>query len=285
MKNNRSGILSDVAFLLLIIFCFICIVFTAGDPDRYMFNIIFLNIAFLIAIVTYFTTVTAGLVLNIVFIFGYGTFTLYQTVIQGDVVGLQNYFWLIMTPLCTLIIWMLTVANKQLQADKERLQKQNVSLATMDEHTNLKNSRSFQKDATIFMALSNRYQIPLTLMVVTVKYWDELSRMISQAQMTEMIYDVSKLNENSIRLNDSLYMLNTENPTWGMLLFTDQDGANVVINRLKEKVVAFNTVEFADKYKIELNLKMGAIEYKPDSIPTPLDFIAQARKQLEYDVS
>ncbi|CAM4180489.1 GGDEF domain-containing protein [Paenibacillus endophyticus] len=284
MKRNQSSLMSDIAFLLLFLVCLISMMFTAGNSDQYILNIILLNVAFLIAIVTYFTTVTTGLILNIVFIFGYGTFTLYQTVAVGDVVSVQHYFWLIMTPIITAVTWMLTAANKQLQAEKDLLVKQNVSLATMDERTNLKNSRSFQKDATVFMALSTRYQIPLTLLVVTVKYWDELSRMISQDQMTEMIYDVSKLNETSIRLNDSLYMLNTETPTWGMLLFTDDDGANIVIKRLREKTESFNSVEFAGKYRVELKLTMSAVQYHPESIATPLDFIVQARKRLEYDV-
>lgn len=284
MKRNQSSLMSDIAFLLLFLVCLICMMFTAGSSDQYILNIILLNVAFLIAIVTYFTTVTTGLILNIVFIFGYGTFTLYQTIAVGDVVSVQNYFWLIMTPIITAVTWMLTSANKQLQAEKDLLIKQNASLATMDERTNLKNSRSFQKDATVFMALSTRYQIPLTLLVVTVKYWDELSRMISQDQMTEMIYDVSKLNETSIRLNDSLYMLNTETPTWGMLLFTDDDGANIVIKRLREKTESFNSVEFAGKYRVELKLTMSAVQYHPESIATPLDFIVQARKRLEYDV-
>jgi GGDEF domain-containing protein len=284
MKRNQSSLLSDGGFLLLFVICFITILFTTGDPDRYIQNIILLNVAFLIAIVTYFTTVTTGLIMNILFIFGYGTFTLYQTVVAGDVIGTQNYFWLVMTPAFTFVTWMLTLAQKQLQTKNDLLEKTNASLATMDENTNLKNSRSFQKDATVFMALSVRYKIPLTLMVVNVKYWDELKRMISEEKMTEAMYDLSKLNETSIRTNDSLYMLSNENPTWGMLLFTDRMGANLVIDRLMQNVVEFNQVEFADKYKIELNLRMGAMEYDPEKIATPLDFIVQARKQLEYDV-
>lgn len=284
MKRNRSSILSDSAFLLLFLLCFICIVFAAGDPNRYMENIIFLNAAFMVAIITYFTTVTAGLILNILIIFGYGTFTLYQTIVAGQAVGVQNYFWIIMIPLLTVAAWMLTHANKQLQSENTQLQKQIATLATMDEATLLKNSRSFQRDATVFMALSTRYKIPLTLLVVRVKYWDELSRIISEAQMTEMIYDLSNLSETSIRMNDSLYMLNIEDPTWGMLIFTDRDGAEVVIRRLREKVEAFNTVEFAEKYKVELNLVIGAIEYHEEAIATPLDFIEQAKKQMEYDV-
>ncbi|MGG0811073.1 diguanylate cyclase [Paenibacillus alvei] len=284
MKRNQSSLTSDGAFLLWFLLSFVCIAFTVGEPSRYIMNMILLNVAFLIAIVTYFTSVTTGLVLNIVFLFGYGTFTLYQTVVEGGVVGAHNYFWLIMTPAFTVVSAMLTHGNRRLQAENEQLERKNASLATMDESTDLKNSRSFQKDAKVFMALSTRYHIPLTLLVVQVRYWDELKRMVSEEQMSKMIYDVSKLSETSIRMNDSLYMLNTENPTWGLLLFTDRDGANVVIERLKEKVASFNNVEFAGKYKIELSLIVGALEYSPETVPTPLEFISQARRQMEYDV-
>lgn len=283
MRRHQGGLISDSALLLLFVACFITVVFTAADPNRYVQNIIFLNVAFLIAVVTYFTTVTTGLILNILFVFGYGTFTLYQTVVQGGVISTQNYFWLIMTPVFTFIVWMLTNANKQLQLENEQLKKMNSSLATMDDKTNLKNSLSFQNDATIFMALSVRYSIPLTLLVVSVKYWDEIKRMVSEESLMEAVLDVSKVSQTSIRTNDALYMLNKDNPTWGMLLFTERAGADFVIERLRNRVDELNRGEYA-KYKVELVLKIGAIEYDRETIPTPLDFIVQAKKQLQYDV-
>ncbi|WP_217597344.1 diguanylate cyclase [Cohnella sp. GbtcB17] len=284
MRRDQSSLLSDGAYLLLFIFSFVAIVYMAGDPDRYMYNIIFLNAAFLIAIITYFANVTVGLILNILFIFGYGTFTLYRTVVEGATVSAQNYVWLLLTPLLTLITWMITMANRRLQEDNERLQKLNQSLATMDEHTDLKNSLSFQKDATVFMALSQRYKMPLTLLIVSVKYWDEIKRMISRDQMTQTIYNVSQLSQTSIRTNDSLYMLNADNPTWGMLLFTDREGANVVIDRLRQRATELNETAAGTRLKVELVLKIGAVEFHPEETSTPLEFIAQARRQLEYDV-
>lgn len=283
MRRFQSSMVSDGAFLLLFAACFVTVVFTARDPDFYLQNVIFLNVAFLIAIITYFTTVTTGLILNILFIFGYGTFTLYQTVVAGSEIGAQNYFWLIMTPVFTLATWMLTLGNRRLQVENEELLRNNKSLATVDANTSLKNTLSFQSDATTFMALSVRYQIPLTLLIIQVRYWDEIKRMISENQLTEAIQDMSKLSQTSIRTNDSLYMLNREHPTWGLLLFTDRPGAEFVIERLKRRVEELNELE-PDKYKVSLNLKIGAVEYNRESIPTPLDFIDQAKKQLEYDV-
>ncbi|MDQ0088000.1 GGDEF domain-containing protein [Paenibacillus anaericanus] len=284
MKRYQSSVISDVAFLLLFIICFVCVVFTAVDPELYIQNFIFLNVAFLISVITYFSNLTVGLILNFVFIFGCGTFTLYQSIVEGVVLGGQSYFWLIITPLLTGVTWALTRANKQLQEEKEQLQRENASLATMDVNTNLKNNLSFQKDATVFMALSTRFKIPVTLLIISVRYWDEIRRMTSEEEMTSAMYDISTISQTSIRTNDSLYIFDKDNPTWGLILFTDREGANVVIDRLKQNIINLNNGEYGDKYKVELNLKIGAVEYDPESIPTPLDFIVEAKKQLEYDV-
>lgn len=284
MRRMQSSMVSDGAFILFILVCFVCIVFTAGNPNLYIQNIIFLNLALLIAIVTYFTNVTTGLILNILFIFGYGTFTLYQTVVVGGVIGSQNYFWLIMTPLITISTWLLTYGNRQLQIENEQLQKANKSLATVDAKTSLKNTFSFQSDATIFMALSVRYHIPLTLMVFSVKYWDEIRRIIGEDQLMEAVLDLSRMSQTSIRTNDSLYLLNQENPMWGMLLFTDRPGASIVIDRLRNSVEERNRNEYRETFRVELVLKMGAIEYDAKLIPNPMEFITLAKKQLEFDV-
>ncbi|MRN54076.1 diguanylate cyclase domain-containing protein [Paenibacillus monticola] len=284
MRRNRSNLISDVAFLLFLVLIYICIVFIAGAPDSYIQNIIILNVAFLLAIVTYFTTVTAGLVLNLVFIFSYGFFILYQTVSQGATIGVNTYFWLLMTPLLTVVVWIFTLSGRQLQTENERLVKKTANLATVDENTDLRNSFSFQKDAVLFTGISTRYKIPLTLLVVKVKYWNEIRRLIPEEQLAEAIYDVSQINQSSIRTNDALYLLDKEDATWGLLLFTDNDGAKIVIERLKYKLQELNDTEFSRKYKVSLGLKIGAVEYQADTIENPFDFIVQAKKQLEYDV-
>ncbi|UQZ34026.1 GGDEF domain-containing protein [Paenibacillus sp. PK3_47] len=284
MRRNRSSLISDLGFLGFLLLMFICIVFIAGSPDQYLQNIIILNIAFLLALVTYFTTVTAGLTLNLAFIFLYGFFVVYQTVTQGGTVGVDTYFWLIMTPLLTVVIWIFTSGVRELQAENERLEKKTSSLAAVDENTDLRNSISFQKDASLFTGISTRYEIPLTLLVIKVKYWSEIRRLIPEEQLSEAIYDVSQLSQSSIRTNDALYLLDKEDATWGLLLFTDSEGAKIVIERIKYKLQQLNDTGFSGKYKVNLGLKIGAVQYDPAAVENPFDFIVQAKKQLEYDV-
>ncbi|MDH6371246.1 signal transduction histidine kinase [Paenibacillus sp. PastF-3] len=188
MRRNRSGLVSDIALLSFLVLLFICIVFISGAPDDYIQNIIILNVAFILAIVTYFTTVTAGLVLNLVFIFTYGFYTMYQTISLGETIELNTYFWLIMTPLLTVVLWIFTLSNRELQAENQRLEKKTANMAIIDENTDLRNSISFQKDAALFTGISTRYQIPLTLLVVKVKYWNEIRRIIPEDKLAEAIH-------------------------------------------------------------------------------------------------
>ncbi|MBP1991828.1 diguanylate cyclase domain-containing protein [Paenibacillus eucommiae] len=284
MKVNRNSLISDIAFLLFLVLCMICIAFTASDPNSYVQQLIFLNVAFLIVIVTYFTTVTTGLVLNVMFIFGYGMFIMYQTVSRGDTIGLPTYFWMIMTPLLTITIWVFTMASQKLQTENEMLRGQTARLATLDESTDLKNVISFTRDMDVFAGISTRYKIPLTLLVIKVKYWKEIRLMISDEELPDAIRDISRIGQSSIRTNDTLYLLDKEDATWGLLLFTDQDGVKTVMERIRQNLKEFNMHEFANKYKVDLNLKMGSLEYNHETVESAFDYIVQAKKQLEYDV-
>lgn len=63
-----------------------------------------------------------------------------------------------------------------------------------------------------------------------------------------------------------------------LLLFTDSDGAKIVIERIKLKLQELNDNNFSRKYKVSLGLKIGAVEYQAGTIENPLDFIVQSKK-------
>ncbi|WP_317914495.1 hypothetical protein [Carnobacterium maltaromaticum] len=104
MKNNK--LLSDLALLGFLLLMFIIVVFTTFDQSSFVQNIIFMNVALLLAIITYFTTITAGLILNLIFIFLQGSYALYQSISTSETFGASLYFWLVMTPLLSVTLYM-----------------------------------------------------------------------------------------------------------------------------------------------------------------------------------
>lgn len=284
MRPNRASITSDVALLAFLLLCLGAVVYVSGDSGRYIQNLIALNLSFLFAVIAYFISPAAGLILNVLFLFGYGSFVLYQSITRGEPIGPGTYFWLGFAPLLTVASWLMSSSQRQLQEENRHLRRQKEQLATLDEGTDLRTSLSFLKDAEVFAGLSVRYGIPLTLLVLRIKYWNEIRRFIPEEELAGLILDISRLGEASIRTNDTLYMLEKENATWGLLLFTDQEGAKVVTDRLRQRLYEFNTSGDGGKQRVKLVLRIGAAQYNADTAPSALELMEQAKKQLEFDV-
>lgn len=93
MKNNQ--LLSDLSLLGFLLLNFIVAIFVGMNPERFAQNIIFMNIAMILAIVTYFTTITMGLVLNLLFIFGQGSYALFLATTNSQSVSQLEFVFLV----------------------------------------------------------------------------------------------------------------------------------------------------------------------------------------------
>ncbi|EAE8682135.1 GGDEF domain-containing protein [Listeria monocytogenes] len=284
MKKITNNLFADIGFLFFILLCFITIVFMINTPDEYLRNIILLNITFLLVIITYFTNLTLGLILNVLYIFIYATYIIYEIVANQIAYGFGSYFWLIITPLFTVASAMFTRNTSRLQEENTKIKQQNLYLGTIDQETLLKNIVSFQNDERIFSSISRRYDLPLSLMVIKVRHWRELKRFQSEEEMRLALQDISAILETCIRTSDVLYLLDKDDATWGLLLLTDEPGGKLVADRIKSRIAEANTEEFAAKYRVKLELRIGTSQFDSEKVKTPLDFIDLATKELEYDV-
>ncbi|HDI4807695.1 TPA: GGDEF domain-containing protein [Listeria monocytogenes] len=284
MKKITNNLFADISFLFFILLCFITIGFMINTPDEYLRNIILLNITFLLVIITYFTNLTLGLILNVLYIFIYATYIIYEIVANQIAYGFGSYFWLIITPLFTVASAMFTRNTSRLQEENTKIKQQNLYLGTIDQETLLKNIVSFQNDERIFSSISRRYDLPLSLMVIKVRHWRELKRFQSEEEMRLALQDISAILETCIRTSDVLYLLDKDDATWGLLLLTDEPGGKLVADRIKSRIAEANTEEFAAKYRVKLELRIGTSQFDSEKVKTPLDFIDLATKELEYDV-
>lgn len=281
MKNNK--LLSDLALLGFLLLIFIIVVFATFDQSSFVQNIIFMNVALLLAIITYFTTITAGLILNLVFIFLQGSYALYESISKSETFGASLYFWLVMTPLLSVMLYMFSYHTQKLQEENRQLERKNRQLGTLDDETRLRTMSAYKEDAQVFISTSRRFNLPVAMVVIQVKHWNELYRMLSDEQISDVVKRVTSTMQQAIRDNDILYVLERENLTWGLLLFTDQAGARIVTERIKQ-FFAESIRDFSTENKIDIDIKTGAAEYNQETIHSPYDFVEAAVKELEYDV-
>lgn len=283
MKNRSVPLMADVFLLSFLLLVVITAIFLGITPTNILLNTFYLGVSIFLVIVTYFFDLTAGLVLNLLFILLQGTLMLYLNIINGKAVSLALVFWLFMPILLSVTFYGMTYQLQQLQAENQKLHNEMVQLGAFDEETNLRTMVSYIEDASVFIETSRRYELPVTTLVLRIRYFDEMRRILTSEQLREVIKLVSETVKSSTRGNDIVYILDRSNPSWGVLLFTDLPGAQIVAARIKDNFAKQVDTSVALK-GTEVLLVAGIAAYDQKTMSSAYELMNAASKETEYDV-
>lgn len=123
----------------------------------------------------------------------------------------------------------------------------------------------------------------ICMMVVKLKYDQELRSILSVNQFGRLRQEMAEIAEDTLRMEDRLYAID-ENGTLAVLLTCDKAGAQVVERRLKaafEDKAAFRNI--VDN-TIKVETKIGYVEYDEEKVSSAMDFLRQAENEVQYDV-
>ncbi len=283
MKWNRTSAITDIAFLLLLGLMFVGIIFIAGDAVHLGINVGILCVAVAIAIFTYFTTLTAGLVANIILIFGYVSYVIYMSLTRGTAVENYTYFWVVWTPLFSSCIAVFGQQTNRLHMSLTKLDEQIQELTTIDVTTRLKNLRAYDLEGFIYMRIATRYNMHLTLLIWELRYPRELEHILGKARMEDLVSRISETISASLRAEDAVYLLDDKPFQWGTLIFTNVTAHEIVVERVRKNIQALELSDMGKRRRVSFEMRVGIAEYTPD-ITSSLKLLEKAKKQMEYDV-
>ena len=181
--KNRDQVLSDLGIVFFLVLTFVTITFTAQDAAHYIQNLVMLNVTFLVILITYFSNITLGLVTNGLVIFFYISYTIFLVLVNGEPLTASSYFWIVLLPLFTYVVSLMTGRNLALQKRVKELENENVSLSTVDPDTGLRNLRTLISDAKIFIGMAKRGQIELSLMLIKFRHYKEIKRILGEERL------------------------------------------------------------------------------------------------------
>ena len=283
MKNLKSNFFSDISLVAMLVLLFLCAGFLSIDTDNVAINLPVLCLVFVIMIITHFTSITTGLIIDVVAIFISLSVTIYISITKGYAIETYIYFWIIMLPLLTLVIGLISRSTVRLQRENTELQNRVSTIVTIDELTGLKNVRAFENDAYMYMKISKRYEHELVLMVLDIRFKKEIQRMLGPQETDNLIVKISDALPKCLRGEDTLYRLDNENFQWGLLLLTNINSINVVKNRIRQVISEMDVSDITRSKKLNVELVMGSAPYSGEPI-TPFEFLEEAQRQMEYDV-
>lgn len=281
MKRNKN-IQTDISFIALVILIFIYFIFLIYQEEYLMDNFLIAAIVFIIVLITYFTNLTTGLIINTTLILTYITYVIIQSLTKGIVIRPYVYFWVVMSPALTTVFSLFSMSASTLQKKVTDLSKKLVTISTLNEDTKLKNLRALENDAGIYMSIAKRYDIDFGVLLIRFKHQREIERLSRKEGMKQVIMQVINVVGKATRAEDELYQLGDDDILFAMLMLTKKESVKIIHDRIKKKVAEIDTNDILNTKQLILDMEIGVAF--DDGKKTVFELLDAAKHAMQYDV-
>ena len=273
----------DLIITLMTVFFFaLGLTFSMFEFKSSYENYIMFLILMIVCIVSYYLGVTVSLVLTLVVDFAYISVKIYQFFMSGTLANVETYYWLIMIVLAALVSSQLSKNIVELQYEISELKDKNQKLVMIDSEVGIRNMKAFMNEMPIYISMVKRHRtIPLTLMVTRIKYSKNIRKIIGDEEYGKLIKLIGTKTSDMLRDEDRKYILSDD--TFAYILITDENGSNIVKNRMKQRIDEIVIEESQVLGGVKVEIQVGICEWK-EEINNSIEFLRLAESELDYDV-
>lgn len=282
MDKISKKIDSYMITLFLEVLVLVSMIFMSYQDAEQILLFIMLGITFFTVIVTYIGGIILGLISTSICVFLYSLYIFYNNLVFNIDINYISYIWMMGLVLITLTTGRLSNKIVNLQTTNEKLQSEYKELVTIDKTTGLGNIKHFYNHLDKEISRAKRHNTNLTLMVVKLPYYKDIKNIIGEAKCEKLLKDVGQVITNSTRDEDDRYFLN--NDMLGIIMpDTDNEGALIVKNRIKDRINKLNLELNQDKYNVNIDTKIAIVQYE-EKIINSIKFKELCEEELQYDV-
>lgn len=273
----------DLAVTILIVFFFgIGITFNILKLESSFENYIMFLILVIVMIISYYTNITLSLIVSLVVDFVYMSIKLYFALGGNSRIDISTYFWTIIIIISAIFISNISSLIFKMQKEITELRERNNNLVMIDHETGMRNSRAFMNELPIYISMTRRRKdIPITVMVVNIRYSDKIKGFLGEEKYKDVITFAANRISTLLRGEDRKYIINDS--TFAYILLSTEEGARVVMKRLKEEIKKIVLDEDSLLGGLNLEIQVGYKTWSED-IKDPIDFLRRAEAEVEYDV-
>lgn len=281
-KDKRASLYEDIGLLMFMLMISVMAVVLAIS-DAIEINIIYLFITIAILITTYFMGILSSIIVNMGFIGIQIVVMLYQYIGTNHVVRWELITWLIFPIALSFTLYFMTKSQVALQKSNSELRSALVERGAFDAQTNLRTMVAYVEDAGVFIETNRRFQIPVTTLIIKIRYFNDLRRMMSDRQLQTLLRLTSETIKDSTRGNDITYIIQNEDPTWAILLYSDAAGATTAADRIKASFER-NVKKDPELMNLAISMVVGVSAWDPDTMNNPYDLMNSGIDETQYDV-
>lgn len=281
MKRNPGWFWADAAFVLLLLLLFICVLFFVVVPQRTSLSIVALGAVFAVMIVTRYTSLTVGLLTDIVLMLLYASYLLYQGVWLGTDLTVAHYFWLVILPPVTLATDGINSATRRAMLENDALTQRVAQAVGWDVETGLRNRNAFDRDFPVFMRFAESCGRKMLMVVWQFRYEEELRRLLGEADLQTAANQMTATIDEKLGEADIMFQLDDNPYLWGALFVADADMEAGLKQQIHEAEDAPLSLALREKMP-RLEIRVGSAYAEPGEDPEAL--LKRVQANMQYDV-
>jgi GGDEF domain-containing protein len=287
MTNHKSYgyLFQDIGLVLLLASLFTGAMTVSYTPKALLFEAVIMLLATFAALLFagfklfYLSIVLAGLEVTI-----YTAYRLYLFLSYDTEIPAQSFVWVILPIVSVAVMYLFVSGNRRLELENDILREQVEELVMVNPLTKLYNLRSLYYDLYIQVSYAERNKLPLSLMVIVLKYEAELASILSRQNYEKMIQRLAQIVSDTVRVEDKTYSTDNKG-SLAIIMTCDKEGSNIAISRLRSRISEPDAFSGIAENAIKIEVKIASMEYNKEEFgDNMMSFKQRVENELQYDV-
>ena len=281
---SRKILLQDLGILLFMISVAAAALITAlGGRDMLYQNVAMMLAVLLSSVLLVMRAKVAGSVTAGLTILVFAAYKLYMRFSYAAAIEWTAFLWpvIVLGALggMTLFISLFSV----IEGVNGILNKRLDELTVMDPLTGLENMRSMIMSLKRYMALSRRNGTEMGLMLVRLRYAEEIKKVLTRAQFGDLRHNMAIAVQDTLRLEDRVFSID-ENGSLGIIYFSKEAGVTVVKSRVLSAVTNKDMLPDLNEQALTVELSAVYKQYDASYGDDVMRYISDLEKEFAYEV-
>ena len=282
--NSKSILLQDLGVFLFMasIVSGSLIVALTGRELLYQ-NVAMLFGVFLVGLLIILRARTAGVIVSSVIILVFTIYKLYMRLAYLKPIEWTAYIWplLVIATLAGMTLFVALLST--IEGVNSILNRRIDELTTIDPLTGLENLRSMVGSLKRYMALSERNGTFMGLMMVRLRYHEEIKKVLTTRQFNDLRHILAETIANVLRMEDRVFTMD-ENGSIAIIYFGEEKGVSVVKSRILNAVAKQNMLPDLNEQMLTVELSIVHRHYDKSYSKDALRYINDVEKEFAYEV-
>lgn len=284
-KRATGYLLQDVGLLVLLL-CLGGAALAVGIVDSSMkpeFMVMLMG-TFLAILLAGFKLIVLSVVIGAFEELVYTAYKLFSYFAYQEGIEPACYVWLVLPLLSVGAMIAFIYGSRQTELENDVLKEQVEELVMVNSLTGLYNLRSLYNDLQKQVAYSERNQMTISLMIVKLRYGQELKKVLSRRNYEAVLQKMAMVVTDAVRLEDRTYSLDNEG-TVGVILTCDQENSKYVRDRIRANLEKKETFAGITERAVRVEVKISCLEYDKEKYGADMILFKQkVENELQYDV-